>query len=342
MSSFQTKVKRSVCEKSALNPYICRTQQRNTSMSSKKNSRTLHAYKVENRKESKVKIDLQYLLGQSVQTLSTLEQRMMSLTSDDSGESDLLTSWKSENNAFKGVIRPILPKELVSDLPSSFLEKERITSEELLQEASKNEGFTTLPPCYFAVSEDHVVILHNNKYSGKRFEAYINWLSQSLRKDYWISLLPEIVLPDEQVLSSTSEIVIAEEHSSTSIGIVDSPYSIKRVAKEASHSILEIIGGMDGFKDLDFNLEDVMSLQFIFKIKRNKLNKEDAEQQISRIARLFSSEEDITLKTKSGNVSVNKTLHRKKPVDIEKTNQNLINEAMLFAEMEKFLIELKR
>lgn len=263
----------------------------------------------------------------------------MPLTSEEGEESDLLTSWKNDRGILRGIVRPVLPKDQTSSLPASFLNKEHVTTEELIKEASKSEMFTTLPPCYFAVSDRHIVILFNNKYSQRRFETYINWLTGDIRKDYWIAFNDVICLPNDSVLSTTSSIVIGNH---TAISLTSPSTPMQTMLKKVSSSALALLTEMDTFKDLGFDIEDVLELTLLFKVNKKNISRDDAEQQISKLARLFSQEEDVVLKTKEGDLSVNKALKRTKSIKIETTAQGAINEAMLFADLEKFLIELRQ
>lgn len=301
--------------------------------------RTLRAFTVENTTETKPHIDLFQMLLDSMERRKTLEKRLMPLTSEENGESDLLTSWKCDPGIFSGIVRPVLPKDLTSDLPATFLNKEHVTTEELIQEASRSDVFTTLPPCYFAISDKHIVILFSNKYSQRRFETYINWLTKEIRKDYWINLVEVISLPSDAILATTSAITIGND---STISLADSPKPIQTIVKKLTTKVWEMFGTLDGFKDLDFNLEEVLELSLLFRVCRKNISKGEAEQHIGKLARLFSLEENVMLKTKSGNISLDKKLKRTKSITIEMTSQGAINEALLFAELEKFLIELKK
>ena len=308
-------------------------------MASTSKTRTLRAFTVENTTETESHINLLQILLDSLTTRNTLETRLMPLTSDEGDENDLLTSWKCEQGIFRGIVRPVLPKDLTSSLPASFLNKEHVTTDELIKESSKSEMFTTLPPCYFAVSDRHIVILFNNKYSQRRFETYINWLTGDIRKDYWIAFNEVICLPNDSILSTTSSILLGN-HTAISLDSPSSP--MQTMLKKVSSSALALLTEMDAFKDLGFDIEDVLELSLLFKVNKKKISKDDAEQQISKLARLFSQEEDIVLKTKEGDLSVNKALKKTKSIKVETTSQGAINEAMLFAELEKFLIELRQ
>lgn len=301
-------------------------------------TRTLRAFTVDNTAETKSNINLLKVLSASMSSRKILEKRLMPLTSDEDEESDLLTSWNDEGGIFRGIIRPVLPKDLTANLPESFLKEESVTTDDLIREATKSKDFTTLPPCYFAVSERHIVMLFNSKYSQRRFETYINWLTGDVRKDYWITLNEVISLPSESILATTSSISIGN---SASISL-ESPSPIQSIVKQVSSSVIGLLTGMDGFKDLDFNIEDILELTLLFKVNRKNLSKEEAERDISKLARLFSQEEDVILKTKEGDISINKTLKRTKIIKVETTAQGVINESMLFAQLEKFLIELKQ
>lgn len=266
-------------------------------MSNINKERTLRAFTVENTTETKANIDLLRMLRISLEDQKTLEDRLMPLTSEKKGESDLLTSWKLETNMLIGIIRPVLPKDLTSDLPATFLNKEYVTTEELIHEATKSEVFTTLPPCYFGISDKHIVLLCNNKYSHRRFETYINWLLREVRKDYFIKLLEVISLPDESILSTTSSIIIGSD---TKISISEPPSPLQKVLKKMSASAWNIISGLDGFNDLNINLEDILDLSILLKVKRKKLKKEEKEHQLSKIARMFSHEDNVSIKTRRG------------------------------------------
>ena len=307
-------------------------------MSNINKERTLRAFTVENTTETKANIDLLRMLRISLEDQKTLEDRLMPLTSEKKGESDLLTSWKLETNMLSGIIRPVLPKDLTSDLPATFLNKEYVTTEELIHEATKSEVFTTLPPCYFGISDKHIVLLCNNKYSHRRFETYINWLLREVRKDYFIKLLEVISLPDESILSTTSSIIIGSD---TKISISEPPSPLQKVLKKMSASAWNIISGLDGFNDLNINLEDILDLSILLKVKRKKLKKEEKEHQLSKIARMFSHEDNVSIKTRRGLISIDKQMKRKKSIVIEMTSEGAINESILFADIEKFLTELK-
>lgn len=308
-------------------------------MASTSKIRTLRAFTVENTTETESHINLLQILLDSLDTRKTLEARLMPLTSDEGEESDLLTSWKCERGILRGIVRPVLPKDQTSSLPASFLNKEHVTTEELIKEASKSDMFTTLPPCYFAVSDRHIAILFNSKYSQRRFETYINWLTGDIRKDYWITFNEVICLPNDSVLSTTSSIIVGNH---TAISLTSASTPMQTILKKVSSSALALITEMDSFKDLGFNIEDVLELTLLFKVNKKKISRDDAEQQISKLARLFSQEEDVVLKTKEGDISVNKSLRKTKSIKVETTTQGAINESMLFAELEKFLIELRQ
>ena len=308
-------------------------------MASTSRIRTLRAFTVENTTETESHINLLRILLAALDTRKTLEARLMPLTSDEGEESDLLTSWKCERGIFRGIVRPVLPKDQTSSLPASFLNKEHVTTEELIKEASKSDMFTTLPPCYFAVSDRHIAILFNKKYSQRRFETYINWLTGDIRKDYWITFNEVICLPNDSVLSTTSSIIVGNH---TAISLTSASTPMQTILKKVSSSALALITEMDSFKDLGSNIEDVLELTLLFKVNKKKISRDDAEQQISKLARLFSQEEDVVLKTKEGNISVNKSLRKTKSIKVETTAQGAINESMLFAELEKFLIELRQ
>ena len=81
-------------------------------MSNINKERTLRAFTVENTTETKANIDLLRMLRISLEDQKTLEDRLMPLTSEKKGESDLLTSWKLETNMLIGIIRPVLRKSL--------------------------------------------------------------------------------------------------------------------------------------------------------------------------------------------------------------------------------------
>lgn len=309
-------------------------------MANSNKTKTIRAFTTENKTETKVHINLLQMLQQAMETRRTLETRLMPLSaSEEKGESDLLTSWKCERGIFQGIVRPVLPTDLTSSLPASFFGKEKVTTEELIQEATRSEVFTTLPPCYFAISDEYIVALFSNKYSQRRFETYINWLTAEIRKDYWIDFIDVISLPSNTVLATTSAITIGNN---TTISTVDSSTPFRSVIKKLSSEVLDMLGNLEGFKDLDFKLEDVLELSLLFKVSRKNISKEEAELHIGKLARLFSQEKDVVLKTKSGNISIDKELKRTKNIPIETTSQGSINEAILFAELEKFLFELKQ
>jgi len=318
--------------------YFCKQRVIRFTMASTSKTRTLRAFTVENTTVTESDINLLQILLDSLNARNTLETRLMPLTSDEGEESDLLTSWKCERDIFRGIVRPVLPKDSTSSLPASFLSKEHVTTEELIKEASKSEMFTTLPPCYFAVSKKYIAVLFNNKYSQRRFETYINWLTGDIRKDYWIAFNDVICLPNDSVLSTTSSIVVGNH---TAISLTSSSSPMQTMLKKVSSSALAFLTEMDAFKDLGFDIEDVLELTLLFKVNKKKIGRDDAERQISKLARLFSQEEDVVLKTKEGDVSVNKALKKTKSIKVETTAQGAVNESMLFAELEKFLIELR-
>lgn len=318
------------------NSYLCKK----SVVMSKNIKKKLRAFKIENPNLTQDNSQVIGLLKQVLTLSSTAQSRRMKLNEQD-GDEDLLAffSWQQSDNYLFGMMLRIIPAQNGGVIPDDKFNQNTISISELLSENSESQQYKD--HYYFAITNEYLVTDLSGSYNIDRFQTYLNWLLESVRKNILFEITPLTIIPEGVKVSDIKSIEIGNQVNATTNNDVENNFTTR--LKDLTKSAIESL-----FNDTD-SLNDIQSDQIIsakllitIKKKPKEMDADDYQRIMGAMTKQITNDSGITLHTKSGGKYNGEAVKKTKTVEVETTSGNRIVEEQLKQKMEQFLNELDR
>lgn len=299
----------------------------------------LRAFRIENPTISESDSGILGLLAKILDNESTAQNRRMTLNEQDEDE-DLLSDfdWQKDQYYVFGMMLRIIPGDNGGQISDALFANNKISISELT--SSEKEVSLYKEHYYFAINNTHLITNLSGTYNIDRFQTYINWLLESVRKGKMFEFTPEMTLPQELKLSEIKDIEIGG--SSKVIANVKGEENITTKIQDLTVDVINKL-----FKEVptlnEIQQNQLVSAKLILKIngKPKDMSKEDFQRIMGAIVKPMSSDSGVSVISKQGKKFNGDSIKRVKEVTVETTSQNKIVEEQLKQKMELFLGELK-
>lgn len=278
--------------------------------------------------------------NEKLEHTTSSQERMLPLNESKSDtEYDLCCTFKEsvydQKTYLFGTMLRIKKAEDVGDIPEELLAKKKFDISAILTGKKGNNSFSEINSFYFLMRGKHVVCTLQTNRTIKSFEAYINKLLKTRKYE----LCPKLVKQGNLKISDVRDMTFG----STSSIITDTKNSTSQQRKLINIGVETLASIMkDGIGLRDIDLENVLTAKLILKIKKpRKMSDNEFEKKYGAILRVVQDTDDITITDKDGKKIKGSDIELRKEIEIDLTENGMLNEIMLESEMVKFINDLE-
>lgn len=296
----------------------------------------LRAFRIENNEISQSDSGLLNNLREKL-IGSKVEQRRMLLNSEDiKHEEDLISDFNSNKpNCLSGVLLRIAHSEDVPSIPDTYLQHEKISINEL-DNIKAGSSIIYKDHFYFLLNNNFIITNLQTNIPIKKVQVYLNWLLEKERGERLYEFTPMIMPQKQTQLSDIKKIIVQDN----SVSFGDKPNSTNNKKFTLSlETLTNLVKDVQSLRQIVEN--NIVSAELLIKFtKPRKMSEEDYQRIMGAYMKPISDTDDVSFATKRNGIIKGSEILRIKPVDIELTETNKINEPQLYQEMESFLNEL--
>ncbi|HFE9653323.1 hypothetical protein OHW45_06080 [Acinetobacter baumannii] len=302
----------------------------------------LRAFEIINSDINKKQSDLGDKLRSKLQTSIAVNDRRMLLNAEDpQKEEDLISDFAKNSSVgdplFCTMLRVALGNN-VHHIDGTLFSKPNFTISELNNSIVNAEAIYK-NHYYFAVNNNFLITNMPGNLTITRLQTYLNWLLNDL---YELNpLVAEDAMPE---LSNIKDIVVRDPVTGGNIASTAGKPTFGKTFNIGKAAIELVKQALNDTKDIsDHQLEQMISAKLVIEFKKPK---KDDDEQIKRafgaLLKPVSDLDNFEFMTR-GNKRIikGKKILRVKEVTIETTDSNLLNEAQLSQEMNRFIRELE-
>lgn len=300
---------------------------------------TLYAYTIENSDASRAYSDFTEKFRAKLETSKTIRQRILEIN-NQTHETDVLSQVVLQNNGYiyGSLMRIILSKEMPS-LPSDYLDKNELSFSELDGVGDDNDKMSCKDLYYFALDNRHLITTMPTSRIA-RFRTFVNhFLEVELTaKSYSFSIM--ITQPENIKLQELTKIEFAG--GGRFLQNNDEIANINTSVLEVAVDVLKRLIIDEDIKPLlDKN---ILTANLVVKFNdryRKKINDDDVKKAMSAVVTNLADYGNVKFSTKDNrNIKAGETVLCKH-INVDTTENNLLNEEDLRQQMLYFLSEIK-
>ncbi|QHJ78477.1 MAG: hypothetical protein [Bacteriophage sp.] len=280
--------------------------------------------------------------NEKLEHTTSSQERMIPLNESKSDtEYDLCCTFKEsvydQKTYLFGTMLRIKKAEDVGDIPEELLAKKKFDISAILTGKKGNNSFSEINSFYFLMRGKHVVCTLQTNRTIKSFEAYINKLLKTQKNQ----LCPKLVKQGDLKISDVRDITFGST-SSVTTGTKNSTTQQRKLINISVETLADFMKDEHSQVLSDVDLANVLTAKLILKIKKpRKMSDVEFERKYGAILRVVQDTDDITITDKDGKKIKGSDIELRKEIEIDLTENGMLNEIMLESEMVKFINDLE-
>lgn len=280
-------------------------------------------------------------LNEKLEHTTSSQERMMPLSESTSDtEYDLCCTFKEsvydQKTYLFGTMLRIKKAEDVGDIPEELLAKKKFDISSILTEKKGNNSFSEINSFYFLMRGKHVVCTLQTNRTIKNFETYINWLLGTQKNQ----LCPKLVKQGNLKISDVRDMTFGPTSSIITGTQNGTMQKLIDIGVNALGPLIKI--GKDEAPFRDIKWENILTAKLILKFKKpGKITDDDFEKRYGAVLKRIENTDDVTITDKNGKKIKGSDIELRQEIEIDLTENGMLNEAMLESEMVKFINDLE-
>lgn len=240
----------------------------------------------------------------------------------------------NEQNLFGTMLR-IKDAGEVGDISKKLLSKKKFGVYDIVSSKNTEASYADMNRFYFLIRGKYLVCnLKGHRGIKGYYEAYINWLlkTQVYKFD------PKISVPKDIKLSDIKNMTFGLAPKTDAFK-KDSDNKKFRLFNIAKDMLSDLLKEQIDLKDID--LANVLTAKLILSFRKpRKMTEEEYQKEYGAVLKNIIDTDDIVFEDRKKRKIKGSTLERSKEVQIDTTENGLLNEADLQTEMTRFITEL--
>lgn len=300
----------------------------------------LRAFRVSNAVIDKKNSGLLNILSETLNGTVAKDRTMLLNVDDETKEQDLFSDYNyRENTSIAGTVLRIASGNDIPNIPDDYLYKEKITINEL---DSLDLPSTTIYKnhYYFLLNDSFLITNLTGNTTIKRFEVYVNWFLENVRKDQIFEFspctktIPKTKLSDLKSIAFKNNVVGPTFNENKESDFMKSKLS--KLSGDFMRFFVNDVSKLEKLKEAQ-----IISAELYIKFsKPKKMKREEYENITGALLKPIADSDDVEFTTTNGIKMKGSEMLRTKMVKIEMTENGKISEPHLFLEMEKYLNEV--
>lgn len=266
---------------------------------------TLHAFRIENFDETLKGSNLYEEISAKLSHTSTIGQRVRLVSDEEDSDQDVLTQFVhlKTAKAVAGNIWRIAPSEDTPRIPKEFLEKNQITSSDIIHDEEAKNFFTRKSTFFFYVNNKNVLITNVPRTRIRQLKNYLNWLVD--REDNQFVFTTIMKVPEGLNLNDITKIVISDNPNwrndkDDSIQLAPQTDSLISFNPESLKGMFNFMKSVSGLEEIYRKNAILAKVSISFK-KPKKMDDEEYKRLLAVHLSLPADNENIVVTDRNGN-----------------------------------------